>query len=59
MAVKPNIMSSVLKEIKAEVTSNKLLISIAAGVSIDDMERVKRGPKVFIIMLIVFVFIYH
>lgn len=43
LAVKPQILPEVLEEIKEAVTGEKILISIAAGVSIQDMKRALGG----------------
>ena len=39
LAVKPNMYKSVVEEIKSELTENKLIITIAAGISIENMEE--------------------
>ncbi|MEO2681909.1 pyrroline-5-carboxylate reductase, partial [Clostridium butyricum] len=39
LAVKPNMYKSVVKEIKSELTEDKLIITIAAGISIENMEE--------------------
>ena len=40
LAVKPNVYDSVLKSIKSVITGNKIIITIAAGVSIADVEAI-------------------
>lgn len=40
IAVKPNIFLSVLDDIKKDVKSNTLIVSIAAGITIDNMEQI-------------------
>ena len=40
IATKPNYVQSVLEEIKDEITSEKLLVSIAAGVSTEKIEKI-------------------
>lgn len=39
LAVKPNMYKSVVEEIKSELTEDKLIITIAAGISIENMEE--------------------
>ena len=39
LAVKPNMYKSVIEEIKSELTEDKLIITIAAGISIENMEE--------------------
>ncbi|MBS5984687.1 MAG: pyrroline-5-carboxylate reductase [Clostridium butyricum] len=39
LAVKPNMYKSVVEEIKSELTEEKLIITIAAGISIENMEE--------------------
>lgn len=39
LAVKPNMYKSVVEEIKCELTEDKLIITIAAGISIENMEE--------------------
>ena len=38
LAVKPNMYKGVLEEVKSELSSNKLIVTIAAGISIQNME---------------------
>jgi pyrroline-5-carboxylate reductase len=38
LAVKPNIVSEVLKKVRDEITESKLIVSIAAGITIDSMQ---------------------
>lgn len=40
LAVKPYIVPEVLGEIAEEVTSNNLIVSIAAGITLDTIEKV-------------------
>ncbi|MDU4750020.1 pyrroline-5-carboxylate reductase [Clostridium butyricum] len=39
LAIKPNMYKSVVEEIKSELTEDKLIITIAAGISIENMEE--------------------
>lgn len=39
LAVKPNIYKSIIEEIKSELTNDKLIITIAAGITIENMEQ--------------------
>lgn len=39
LAVKPNIYKSIIKEIESELTEDKLIITIAAGITIENMEE--------------------
>lgn len=39
LAVKPNMYKSMVEEIKSELTKDKLIITIAAGISVSDMEE--------------------
>lgn len=39
LAVKPNMYKSVVEEIKSELTEDRLIITIAAGISIENMEE--------------------
>ncbi|QIQ21872.1 pyrroline-5-carboxylate reductase [Zophobihabitans entericus] len=51
LAVKPNIMGKVLSDIKAKLTKKSILVSIAAGVTIDTIEKViGKGYKIVRIM---------
>ncbi|TGC11191.1 pyrroline-5-carboxylate reductase [Methanolobus halotolerans] len=51
LAVKPQILKSVLSHIREEVTTDKLLISIAAGVQLDAIENeLKPGTRVVRVM---------
>ena len=38
LAVKPNIMGSILEELKSDITSKHLVVSIAAGIPVDFIE---------------------
>ena len=40
LCVKPNIYNSVLKKIKDSIAKNKIIVSIAAGISIDSIENI-------------------
>ena len=40
LCVKPNIYNSVLKKIKDSIEKNKIIVSIAAGISIDSIENI-------------------
>ncbi|WP_367344093.1 pyrroline-5-carboxylate reductase [Methanomethylovorans sp.] len=51
LAVKPQILKSVLKSIKDKVTAEKLVISIAAGVSLQDIAKeLKPGTRIIRVM---------
>lgn len=39
LAVKPNIYKPIIEEIKSEITNDKLIITIAAGITIENMEQ--------------------
>ena len=39
LAVKPHMYKSIIKEIESELTEDKLIITIAAGITIEDMEE--------------------
>ena len=50
IATKPNQVSSVLEEIKSLVTDDKLVVSIAAGVTIGKIENILKGARIVRIM---------
>lgn len=50
LAVKPQIMSIVLDEIKGEVKDNQLIISIAAGVRLNKLESKLKNKKIIRVM---------
>lgn len=51
LAVKPQVMESVLKEVSTTIEANQVLISIAAGVSIDNIKSiVKETSKIVRVM---------
>lgn len=50
IATKPNYVQSVLEEIKDEITSEKLLVSIAAGVSTEKIEKIIGDYRVIRVM---------
>lgn len=50
IAVKPNLVQSVLEEIKGEITSDKLIVSIAAGVSTSKIESITGQVRVVRVM---------
>jgi len=50
VAVKPNCVQSVLEEIKGEITTDKLLVSIAAGVSTSKIENILGQVRVVRVM---------
>uniref|UniRef100_UPI0025E45D1C pyrroline-5-carboxylate reductase family protein n=1 Tax=uncultured Clostridium sp. TaxID=59620 RepID=UPI0025E45D1C len=39
LAVKPNMYESIVEEIKSQLTKDKLIVTIAAGISVADMEE--------------------
>lgn len=45
LSVKPNIYNSVLKKIKARIDENKIIIVIAAGISIESVENIAGKDK--------------
>jgi pyrroline-5-carboxylate reductase len=45
VAVKPHVVSSVLKEVSPVVTKEHLIVSIAAGVKIRSIEQVRRDSE--------------
>lgn len=45
LAVKPDVYSPVLKKIKDKIKKNKIIITIAAGVTIDDVEKIVGKDK--------------
>ncbi len=50
IATKPNYVRAVLEEIKSEVTTEKLIVSIAAGVSIETIESIIPNARVIRVM---------
>jgi len=50
VGVKPNQVKTVLEEIKSIITSDKLVVSMAAGVKISDIENILPNSKVIRIM---------
>lgn len=44
LAVKPNVYQSVLKEISSRINSEKFIISMAAGIAIEDIDRYFEQP---------------
>jgi pyrroline-5-carboxylate reductase len=50
VAVKPQDIEAVLKEIKDSITQNKILVSIAAGVRLDSMVKILGSKKIVRIM---------
>lgn len=50
MAVKPFVLKNVLKELKPYITKDKVIISIAAGISIKDMEEILKEVPVIRVM---------
>ena len=46
VAVKPHIVSQVLDEIAPEVTSDTLIVSVAAGVTLDKLQQVSNGEEI-------------
>ena len=50
IATKPNYVKDVLEEIKSELTSDKLLVSIAAGVSTEKIESIVGNQRVVRVM---------
>lgn len=51
LAIKPNVYQSVLKEIKSHINNEKLIISMMAGVTIDDIgQYFKQSVKIIRIM---------
>ena len=45
LSVKPNIYNSVLEKIKARIDENKIIIAIAAGISIESVENIAGKDK--------------
>lgn len=45
LAVKPNIISAICKDIKDAITNDKIIISIAAGITIDTIEKIIGSNK--------------
>ncbi len=50
LAVKPNYVPQILEEIKNEITSDKLVVSIAAGVSTSKIEKILGQARVIRVM---------
>ena len=50
IGVKPNQVKNVLTEIKPLITQDKLIVSMAAGVKIADIENILQGAKIIRIM---------
>lgn len=50
IATKPNYVADVLEEIKEELTEDKLVVSIAAGVSTQKIEKIIGGKRVVRVM---------
>ena len=50
IATKPNLVREILDEIKDEITPDKLIVSIAAGVSIDTIEGIVPNSRVVRVM---------
>lgn len=51
LAVKPQVVHAVLDDISAEITEEKLVISIAAGITIEDVaSKLKSGAKIMRVM---------
>ena len=50
IATKPNYVTQVLEEIKNEITENKLIVSIAAGISISKIENVIPKSRIIRVM---------
>lgn len=50
IATKPNVVAEVLTEIKDEINSEKLVVSIAAGVSTEKIEKILSNSRVVRIM---------
>lgn len=50
LAVKPNCVVGILEEIKSEITPDKLIVSIAAGVSTSKIEKVLGQARVIRVM---------
>ncbi len=45
VSVKPDMVSTVLQQVKPVVSKDNLFISICMGISIADLEKVTRGRK--------------
>ena len=50
IAVKPNCVEDVLEEIKSEITPDKLIVSIAAGVTVQKIEKIIPQARVIRVM---------
>ncbi len=50
IATKPNYVTSILEEIKDEITDNKLIVSIAAGVSTEKINKIIGQKRVIRVM---------
>ena len=45
IAVKPHVVSPILQEVSSKVTREKLFLSIAAGVTLETLEKVGGPPQ--------------
>ena len=52
IAVKPHIVETVLREVSPDVTSKHLFVSVAAGITIAEMEEVGANKRLVIVSIL-------